>query len=218
MSRAVLLAVTLAASLVSVARADDDDVPSSDPLEVHAPGDQPDGYIAGGLIWDDLQGFQSRGALIDAGQRLGRLPWFVRGTFEAGAVARSDEAGTGVFTELRGGVEDRWCRGGGMLCGSAGLDVGVRRGYFDHAIYAVNGSRTEFHESLNSIVAAPRLTIDAGGRIRFRGVLELPVRMRTSDDVPGAETAALGAVTPAGVGDRQFGLGYALTLAIAVGF
>src|ERR1044071_4198701 len=169
MSRAVLLAVTLAASLTSVARADDDEAPPSDPLEVHAPGDEPDGSMAGGLFWDALQGFPARGAVIDAGQRLGRLPWFVRGTFEAGAVARSDEAGTGVFTELRGGLEDRWCRGGGMLCGSAGLDVGVRRGYFDHAIYAVNGSRTEFHESLDSIVAGPRLKIDGGGRPRFSG-------------------------------------------------
>jgi hypothetical protein len=216
MSRAVLLAVTLAASLVSVARADDD-APSRDPLELHAPGDEPDGYVAGGLIWDDLQGFQSRGAMIDGGQRLGRSPWFVRGTFEAGAVARSDEAGTGVFTELRGGVEDRWCRGGGMLCGAAGLDAGVRRGYFDHAIFTVTGARTSFHESLDSIVVVPRLMIDAGGRIRFRGALELPVRMRTSNDA-GPDASARGAVTPAGVGDRQFGLGYALTLGIAVGF
>lgn len=217
MSRAVLLAVTLAASLGSVARADDD-VPSSDPLELHAPGDQPDGYIAGGLIWDDIQGFQSRGAIIDAGQRLGRLPWFVRGTFEAGAVARSDEPGHGVFTELRGGLEARSCQSGGMLCGSAGADVGVRRGYFDHVLYAQNGSRSEFTESLDSIVAVPRLTIDAGGRIRFRGVLELPIRMRTSGDAADAGTSARGAVTPPGVGDRQFGLGYSLTLAIAVGF
>jgi len=217
MSRAVPLALTLVASLASVAGADDDEVPSSDPLEVHAPGDQPDGYIAGGLIWDDIQGFQSRGALIDAGQRLGRMPWFVRGTFEGGAVARSDEPGHGVFTELRGGLEARACQGGGMLCGSVGADVGVRRGYFNHVLYAPNGSRAEFTESLDSIVAVPRLTVDAGGRIRFRGVLELPLRMRTSDQTDDGAIAR-GAVMPPGIADRQFGLGYSLTLAIAVGF
>jgi len=216
MKRAVFLALTLAGS---VAHADDADTIPNDPLEVHAAGDEPDGYIAGGLVWGNSQGFQDRGAIVDAGKRLGRdrTPWFARGIFEAGAVARADEPGHGSFLEARAGLEGRDCGGGGMLCGSVGLDLGVQLGEFTHAIVAQDGSRTSYSERLDAFVAVPRFTIDAGGRIRFRAVVELPMQMRTADGVSATPTAALGGPTTSDGGDRQFGVGFAMSLAIAVG-
>src|SRR5262249_14627264 len=102
MKRAALLAVCLAGS---VARADDD-VPSAptDPLEVHAAGNEPDGYAAAGVVLGDSQGFQERGAILDLGKRIvAGMPWFARAMGQAGAVGRSDNPGDGEFLELRAG-------------------------------------------------------------------------------------------------------------------
>src|SRR5438046_4708061 len=102
MHRAVVLAVTLVAS---VARADE----IVDPLEVHAPGDEPNGYVAAGLVWDEAQGFSSRGPIVEVGKRITRTPWFARAMLQAGAVRRADEPGQGTFLEIRGGLEGRSC-------------------------------------------------------------------------------------------------------------
>jgi len=222
MSRAVLVALMLSGS-VSVARADvydDDGRPPSDPMDVHTPGDEPDGYIGSGLGWATSQGFGSAGAILDIGQRMYDTRWFGHAGGRAGKLFRSDERGHGSFFEVRAGAERRTCSGGGMLCGSAGLDIGVHRGEFNHVKFASNGTRSDFSERLDAVLAVPRFTLDAGGRIRFRGVLELPLRMRTADTLEPPSVAALGAgeVPSQDGGDRQFALGVAFSLGIAVGF
>jgi hypothetical protein len=210
MNRVVLLALTFAPS---VAAADD---PPSDPLDVHARGDEPDGYVASGAVWGESQGFAANGVTLEIGKRIYGSSWFARGIGEACEVNRSDEAGRGSFVGLAAGMERRGCIGGGMLCVSAGLDLGIHGGEFQHKIYTPDGKTHESSERLDALVAVPRLTVDAGGRIRFRGVLELPVSMRTADSPP--MIAARGDASPTVENGNQFASGFALSLAIAVGF
>jgi hypothetical protein len=213
MKRVAVLAVVLAAP---IARADD--WAPSDPLEIHAAGDEPDGYASAGLVVGGSQGYDKRGAVLDAGRRItGDAPWFVRGIGQAGAIVRSDNPGNGTFIDVRAGLEGRDCRGGGMLCGSIGLDVGILRGEFRRRIYADDGTRIEFPERLDAFLAVPRFTIDAGGRVRFRAALELPVGMRTAAEPSATAVAALGTATPPERG-AQFYLGASLTVALAIGF
>jgi len=211
MNRVVLLALMFAPS---VAAADD---PPSDPLDVHAPGDEPDGYIASGAVWGESQGYAANGVTFEIGKRIYRSSWFARGIIEAGAVDRSDEAGRGSFAELAAGMERRGCTGGGMLCVSGGLDLGIHGGEFHHVIYTPDGRPHESSERLDALVAVPRLTVDAGGRIRFRGVLELPVNIR-ADSSQMTMIAARGDASPTVESGHQFVSGFALSLAIAVGF
>lgn len=216
MQRALLLALWFAGS---VARADDA-VPSApiDPLEARAARAEPDAYAAAGVVVGDSQGFEVHGAILDLGKRIASgLPWFGRAALQAGAIGRSDNPGDGEFLELRAGAEGRDCSGRGMLCGSIGVDLGVRRGEFRHRLYADNGSRTDIPERLDAVVAVPRFTVDAGGRIRFRAVLEVPLAMRRADD-SATTAAALGGPVPPGPADNQFAVGVALSLALAIGF
>jgi len=197
--------------IASVARADD-----RDPLDAHPPGNQPDGYASGGAVIDATQGFVSNGLVFDVGTRLGRSPWFGRAEGQAGAIHRSDEPGRGTFAEARVGVEARSCTYGGMACGSAGLDVGMYRADFTHVTFVIN-DRRETPESLDALVAVPRLTLDAGGRIRFRLTVELPVYMRDGDSTTPSTVTRSTMPTP-DTADRQFAVGIAISGALAVGF
>jgi len=208
MSRAVVLALTLSSSIAAAE--------VIDPLEVHAPGDEPDGYVGAGLVWDNSNGFASRGPVVEVGKRLGIGPLFARAMGQAGAIARSDDPGTGTFLELRGGLEARSCGSGGMACASAGLDVGYRSAGFEHKIYAVDGSYSQLSEGLDAIVAVPRATFDAGGRIRFRTTIEVPIEKRVGDSQPMTAAARTSTMTPEP--SSQFGAGFAISIALAVGF
>jgi len=209
MTRAAVLALTLCSSIAAAE--------VIDPLEVHAPGDEPDGYVAAGLVWDFNHGFASRGPMVEVGKRLGSSALFARAMGQAGAIARNDDPGTGTFLELRGGLEGRTCGSGGMVCASAGLDLGYRNASFDHKIYALDGTYTQLDEGLNAFVAVPRLTFDAGGRARFRATVELPLEKRIGGDNPMAVAARTSTTMPS-TGDSSFGAGYAISIALAVGF
>jgi hypothetical protein len=211
MGRLALLAVLLTASVASA----DDYI--ADPLDVHAQGGEPAAYAAAGLVLDQSQGFLSNGGVAELGQRLGRSPWFVHVLGQAGAIRRSDEPGTGTFFEVRAGLEARSCRSGGMVCGSAGLDLGFHRGDFTHVTFENGGQRVETPESLDGLEAVPRFTIDAGGRLRVRASLELPLRMRNADSVqPGVAARTSTEMPPAT--DHQLETGLAITCGLAVGF
>jgi hypothetical protein len=208
MTRAVVLALTLCSSIAAAEVVD--------PLEVHAPGDEPDGYVAAGLVWDYSHGFAERGPMVEVGKRIGTSALFARAMGQAGAVARSDDPGTGTFLELRGGLEGRTCGSGGMVCASAGLDLGYRNASFDHKIYALDGTYTRLDEGLDAFVAVPRLTFDAGGRARFRATFELPLEKRVGESQ--MAVAARTSTTMPPTTDSSFGAGYAISIALAVGF
>jgi hypothetical protein len=215
MHRAVLIALTLSSLCgASVARADE----ITDPLDVHAPGDEPNGYVSGGIVIDASDGYWSKGPVVEAGRRIGRGQWFGRAMLQAGAMDRSDEGGRGTFLEVRAGIETRSCGHGGMVCGSAGLDVGMVRSDFDHLLISSSSMRSFVNERLDGYSAVPRLTLDAGGRIRFRVVAELPFRMRTSDAMSAPTSVRTATMTTGSAGDRQFERGAAISVAIAVGY
>jgi hypothetical protein len=208
MSRVVLLALTLSSSIAAAE--------VIDPLEVHAPGDQPDGYVAAGLVWDQSQGFASRGPMVEAGRRLGTMPVFARAMGQAGGVSRSDDPGTGTFLEFRGGLEGRACGSGGMVCGSAGVDVGYLSASFNHKLFAEDGSVTRLNQGLDAYLVVPRLTLDAGGRVRFRATFELPIEKRVGDSQ--TMVAARTASTSTTAESSGSGAGYAIAIALALGF
>jgi hypothetical protein len=208
MRRIALLAVMLFASVV---HADE-----RDPLDAHAPGNEPGGYASGGGIITGTDGYISNGIVFDAGARLGTTPLFARAMGQAGSIHRSDEPGRGTFAEGRVGAEARSCTPGGMACGSLGLDVGVRRADFTHVTFAAN-ERFETPETLNALVAVPRITLDAGGRIRFRVSIELPVAMRDGDSAS-PTIATRSTMSAQDMTDHQFTVGLGLSAALAVGF
>jgi hypothetical protein len=208
MHRIAVLAVMLSASVV---RADE-----HDPLDAHVPGNEPDGYASGGGIIGTSQGYISNGIVFDAGSRLGSSLLFGRAMGQAGTLHRSDEPGRGNFVEGRVGAEVRSCTYGGMACGSAGVDVGIRRADFTHVSFAP-GERRETPENLDALVAVPRITLDAGGRIRFRVSVELPVSMRNGDSAsPTVVTRST--MTAPDTSDHQFTAGLTISAALAVGF
>ena len=208
MRRIALFAVILSASVV---RADE-----RDPLDAHVPGNQPDGYASGGGVIGTSQGYVLNGLVFDAGSRLGSSPLFGRAMGQVGTIHRSDEPGRGTFAEGRVGAEARGCTYGGMACGSAGLDVGIRRADFTHVTFAP-GERFETPESLDALVAVPRITLDAGGRIRFRVSVELPVAMRNGDSAS-PTTVTRSTMTMPDTADHQFTVGLFISAALAVGF
>jgi hypothetical protein len=208
MRRIALFAVMLSASVVA---ADE-----RDPLDAHVPGNQPDGYASGGGTIGTSQGYVSSGLAFDAGSRLGSSLWFGRAMGQVGTIHRSDEPGRGTFAEGRVGAEARSCTYGGMACGSAGLDVGIRRADFTHVTFAP-GERFETSETLDALVAVPRVTLDAGGRIRFRVSVELPISMRDGgSESPTTVTRSTMAMSD--TTDHQFTVGLAISAALAVGF
>jgi hypothetical protein len=188
---------------------------SDDPMEQHRPGDAPSGYVSAGAAAGGGY-FDSKGFVIDAGKRIGRSSWFMRGLFQGGNSSLTTEPGRGTYMEARAGLEVRSCRHGGMVCGSAGLDAGVHRGEFNHVLFT--GGRHEYIERFDSVVVAPRITLDAGGRIRFRVALELPMHMRDSESIERNVVARSSMPTSQPQQDNQYITGLAASFALAVGF
>jgi hypothetical protein len=141
----------------------------------------PNGYVASGAS-AGADEFRYQGFLAEGGYRLGRTPLFARVMGQVGNLKRLDNPGRGTFYQGRIGGEARTCVGAGMLCLSAGIDVGLHRGRFEWVDVredlmtlkpndAPPGSQ---YAELDSVIVAPRLTADGGGRVRIRAVLERP--------------------------------------------
>jgi hypothetical protein len=171
MNRSALLAMMV---FSSVAHADDLEVEGREVVG------HPNGYVAAGLIAGEDE-FAYEGFALELGHRLGHSPVFARVMGQAGNTKRFDNPGHGTYVEGRAGAEARTCTRGGMLCGSFGIDLGLHRGRYERVL--VDGSRTAKpseppprypFEELDSVVIAPRLTVDGGGRVRMRAVLERP--------------------------------------------
>lgn len=212
----VLLAV-LATTFGAPAVYADDSV-SDDPLDIHRPGDEPNGYVAAGIVVDASNGYTSKGPVVELGQRVSDGALFARGMFQGGSMLRSDEPGFGTFGQATAGLEMRGCGHGGMVCYSGGVDAGVLKGDFDHIRFTSLGERITTNEAFLAYMVVPRVTFDAGGRIRFRAVLELPLQMRsttTSQPTPALRAAETMQTDNT---DSQFQTGVAFSLSLSVGF
>jgi hypothetical protein len=188
---------------------------SDDVMDQHRPGDQPNGYISAGAGAGGGY-FDSKGFVLDAGKRIGRSSWFMRGAFLGGNSSLSFEPGRGTYMEARAGVEARACGRGGMVCGSAGLDAGIHREEFDHVVFT--GGRHEYVERFDSVVLAPRVTLDAGGRMRFRVSVELPMHMRDSGSLERNVAARSTMPMAQPQQDNQYITGLAASFSLALGF
>jgi hypothetical protein len=142
----------------------------------------PNGYVAAGLITGEDE-FAYQGVALEFGHRIGTTPLFARAMGQAGGTKRFDNPGHGTYVEGRIGGEARTCTQTGMLCGSVGIDVGIHRGRYDWVDtggMSLTAKPTEPPPSmpsfieLDSMVIAPRVTVDGGGRVRVRLVLERP--------------------------------------------
>lgn len=193
MTRAVTLSVILATA--SMANADDNDGVSEDFRA------QPRAYVASGATKGrdqyDFVGFVLEGGMQIRGSAVMAHALAHTGTTQ---LVGAPGAGRGSFVEARAGVEGRRCTASGMLCGSLGVDVGAHRGRFTPRVDYVrpDGTAAKRAESasdneFDSLVVAPRLTVDGGGRIRARAVIEVPQHLRAGESVSGvAVSLALG--------------------------
>lgn len=143
----------------------------------------PQGYIAAGGVTGSDE-FDYHGLLVEGGHRLGGTPLFARVMGQAGNLRRDDNPGRGTFVEGRVGGEARGCINRGMLCLSFGIDVGLHRGRYEWVDVGSGGVNAKpadeppapgfRYSELDSVIVAPRLTADGGGRVRVRAVLERP--------------------------------------------
>lgn len=187
----VCLALVLSSS---VAFAEDDLSPPGREIDR-----EPNVYISSGGI-SGTDHFKFGGVVIEAGRRIGRLadtPLFLRGMAHGGNTRVSDNPGRGTYLEARAGLEGRQCSRTGMVCGSVGVDVGLHRGRYEHVELDDNGrpiskpvvapppgSNANF-ETFDSTVISPRLTLDAGNRVRVRVVAERPYHITKDGGVGG---------------------------------
>ena len=182
MNRIVLVMLTVSAS-VAHAEGEPTDEPTGDPGRYAA---------VGGITGEDR--FEYGGIAGELGVRIPGTVLFGRVMAQAGNTGLAKLAGRGTYMEGRGGVEARTCIANGMMCGSLGLDVGIHRSHFEHAdqsgspgFQKPQGPDVEVSsdERFDSVVWAPRLTLDGGARVRVRGVLELPNHVRSGGSVTG---------------------------------
>lgn len=164
----------------------------------------PDGYISAGAI-TGTDHFDYGGVVLEGGRRVGHLretPLFIRAMGHAGGTKTSDNPGHGTYVEGRVGIEGRNCTRSGMFCASVGLDVGLHRGRYERVEFDEHGrpinkpvveapSEPSTFESFDSMVVAPRLTLDGGNRVRVRGVLERPYHIVSGGEGVGGVAASL---------------------------
>lgn len=192
MNRIARIALLVAVAASPVARADDIDGPPD--REVNR---APNGYVSAGLM-AGKDHYTTQGFVGEFGRRIYHTPVFGRVMGSAGSTVVT--GGRGTFWETRAGVEARTCSPTGMLCGSFGFDLGVRRATADVYVPPTENRKQSMEpvddpskDNLDSTVFVPRLTIDGGNRVRVRGVLEFPQHMSDNQRISGvAVSLALG--------------------------
>ncbi len=111
-------------------------------------------------------GLMTGGGAVELDKRVAGGLW-LHSTFAAGSTAMWFIQGSGDYEQLRAGVEARGCGTNGFLCLFVGLDGGLQHAAFD-------GMDTLSKDYLEPMVV-PRLGFDAGGKVRFRPSLEVPI-------------------------------------------
>lgn len=164
----------------------------------------PDGYVSAGAI-AGTDHFSYGGVVVEAGRRVGALvdtPLFLRAMFHAGGTKTDDNPGNGTYVEGRMGIEGRNCIRGGMFCASVGIDVGLHQGRYDRVELDDRGrpigkpvvdapSETTNLDRFDSMVVAPRLTLDGGNRVRVRAVVERPYHIVSGGEGVGGVAGSL---------------------------
>jgi hypothetical protein len=139
------------------------------------PYGHPNGYAAAGAITGTDQ-HDFNGAAVEVGHRIAASSLFARVMGHAGS---NEGGGRGTYKQGRAGVEARTCSPTGMVCGSFGVDVGLHRGVFTPFVPPTSSGVARAiidspDDRRDATVVAPRLTIDGGGQVRVRGMIELP--------------------------------------------
>ena len=113
---------------------------------------------------------------VDAGYRLTDLVWAHAGVAYGPSIDRFGQhvPNGGRNGLVRGGAVARWCAGT-VVCGEAGVDLGVQHGTWSGTVYsptAINGTVDEV-DTDTALVAIPRIGLDVGGEsLRARLGLE----------------------------------------------
>ncbi len=137
------------------------------------------GYVsAGGSV--GVQRDAQTAVHIDGGKRIGTLPLFARGQMTGGK--SGDDKGS--LFQLRAGIEARGCDAGQWLCLFAGTDAGYQRDHIVHGPQSLEGD-LDAHD----LIVVPRAGVEAGGKLRFRAVAELPMfqQLNGSDEMTYSE-------------------------------
>jgi hypothetical protein len=140
-------------------------------------------------------------AAVDGGFRLAEGPVWLHTAVSWGATG--DDQGPGSNLQLRAGIEGRTCWWRDRTCTVGGVDAGYQRGRWS------DRDDPTHHESLNALVAIPRLGFDMGGRnVRARVGLELDVALLAQRDVSAA-TGNTSGTSPGLVGlEMNAGIAY----------
>jgi hypothetical protein len=115
-------------------------------------------------------------AAVDGGFRLGGGPAWLHTALSWGSTG--DDQGPGSNLQLRAGIEGRTCWWHDRTCTVGGIDAGYQRGRWS------DRNDPTHNESVNALVAIPRLGVDLGGRhLRARMGLELDVALAAERNV-----------------------------------
>jgi hypothetical protein len=129
---------------------------------------EPANYVIGGIAMGVTEpGGISRVASLEGGLRFGSSGLWIHG--EAVAGDAGDDQGSGHVYQGRAGIEGRACWGV-RLCGIAGVDLGGYRGTWVKDGGFASGLESE---TINALVATPRLAGEIGDRLRLRLGIEL---------------------------------------------
>ena len=140
------------------------------------------GYIASGVMLAADQGLVGA-VMIEGGHRLGDGPLWLHVEAERGAAGGVDEPTyRGNYAAGRAGVEARSCVLDGVLCGMAGLDLGVR-----HVDYMA-----EYDQANDTgAIVVPRIGLDVGSKhLRLRPGLDAIIEPAKSSAVTGLAMTA----------------------------
>lgn len=164
MTKPLLLVAAALAASSSVARAE-----SVEPAPAAAPrGTYVHVDASAGLMRD----FRT-GIAIEAGRRIGDTPFFAHALVHGGAQTRD-----GKFVQARVGGDARLCSRKERVCGIAAADVGYQ---YDHAHTSSPFSGMDEVVKAHDLLLVPRLAVEAGGRLRVRLAVEVPLAARLDE-------------------------------------